>query len=427
MPSGRETWISFSGFGCLSGRKPQGEKMTFSELKLKPSLLESLKRLKIEKPTEVQLKSIPIIMEGKDVIIRSKTGSGKTFAFLLPILNELKNEPKLQAIILTPTRELAHQIGKEINKLERGVTVGLIYGGVGIGPQIDCLERAQIAVGTPGRVLDHLERGTIKFDNLKYVVLDEADRMLDMGFIDDVEKILKAIPKTRQTLLFSATMPDSIVTLAQREMKNPENLMLQPDEITVKMIRQTVLGVDKKQKINELIKILERKEAEKVMIFVNTKDWAKRLGEILYKKRFRATSIHSGLSQNKRNYVIQDFNKGKYSVLVATDVAARGLHIDNVTHVVNYDIPRDPKSYVHRIGRTGRAGKEGDAITFVTQIDKQFLKAVEREINMFLEVQYVGTTGKSSKVEHTPHPAEEIRVHSHIAPNGQPGDDWGLD
>ncbi|MCX6708551.1 MAG: DEAD/DEAH box helicase, partial [Candidatus Woesearchaeota archaeon] len=274
--------------------------------------------------------------------------------------------------------------------------------------------------------------------NVRFVVLDEADRMLDMGFIDDVEKILRGTPKNRQTMLFSATMPDQIVRILDRYMRSPETLMLQQDEICVKKIRQRVYGVDRKLKLDLLTKILREKEVKKAMIFCNTKDWAERLGDILWKKRFNATSIHSGLSQNKRNRVIQDFNAGKYNILVATDVASRGLHIEGVTHIINYDIPRNPKDYIHRIGRTGRAGKEGDAITLLTQLDEHLLRAVEAEIKMFLEVQYITPEGKimtpkrdRSHLEtpvHEPHPGEELRIHAHVPSQSEAtGDDWGLD
>ncbi|MBW2969844.1 DEAD/DEAH box helicase [Candidatus Woesearchaeota archaeon] len=409
--------------------------MKFNELKIKPELLTALKKLKYEKPTEVQEKAIPILLTGKDLAVRSKTGSGKTFAFLLPILENLSPEKTLQAIILAPTRELAQQTDKEARKLAPNVKTVLLYGGVSINPQIDALDRgAQIAVATPGRMLDHIARRTIDLSNVRFVVLDEADRMLDMGFIDDVEKILRGVPKNRQTMLFSATMPEQIVRILNRYMRNPETLMLQQDEITVKKIRQKVLGVDRKQKLDLLVKILRDREVIKAMIFCNTKDWAEKLGKILYKKRFKTTSIHSGLSQNKRNRVIQDFNAGKYDVLVATDVAARGLHIEGVTHVINYDIPRNPKDYIHRIGRTGRAEKEGDAITLVTQVDENLLRAVEAEIKMFLEVQYITPDGKTMKQErlppvHTPHPGEELKVHAHVQPAHAEttGDDWGLD
>jgi len=401
--------------------------MEFKQLQLKPELVQALENIKLTKTTEVQEKAIPILLQGKDLIVRSKTGSGKTFAFLLPIMQQLSPEKHLQALILTPTRELAGQINKEIEKLDANVKTVLIYGGISIQPQIEKLGRgAQIAVCTPGRLLDHIQRRTIDLSQVRFAILDEADRMLDMGFIDDVEKIMRATPKSRQTTLFSATMPDKVLELSQRYMNNPENLMLQQDEITVKKIRQQVLGVDRKQKLDLLVKILKKKETTKSMIFVNTKDWAQRLGDILWKKRFKATSIHSGLSQSKRNSVIEDFNSGKYLILVATDVAARGLHINDVSHVFNYDIPRNPKDYVHRIGRTGRAGKEGDAITFITQIDEHLLKAVESEINMFLEVQYVDGARPSpgGAPAHRPHPGEQVQVHTHGSASG---DDWGLD
>lgn len=402
--------------------------MKFSELNLKENLVKALSDLKLESPTEVQEKAIPMVLSGKDVVVRSKTGSGKTFAFALPILNSISPEKKLQALILCPTRELAVQIDAEIRKLSKNVKTVLIYGGVAIGPQMQKLdEGAQLAIATPGRILDHLERGSIDLSFVRFVVLDEADRMLDMGFIDDVERILKATPNDRQTLLFSATMPDKIQELSLRYMKEPDHLMLQQDEITVKKIRQQVLGVDRKQKLDLLLNILKDPKAKKTMIFVNTKDWAKRLGDMLYKRRFKATSIHSGLSQNRRNQVIQDFNAGKYNILVATDVAARGLHIEGVTHVVNYDIPRNPKDYVHRIGRTGRAGKEGDAITLLTQIDEHLLKAVEAEIKMFLEVQYIKQEGGQQVKIPPPPKTEEVKVHAHKPESQTTGDDWGLD
>ncbi len=416
-----------------------GDKMKFSELNLKPELLSALQKLKYENPTEVQEKAIPLLLKGKDLVVRSKTGSGKTFAFLLPILQNLSPENKLQALILSPTRELAQQTDKEAHKLELNVKTVLLYGGISITPQMDKLDRgAQIAVATPGRILDHMARGTIDLSNIRFVVLDEADRMLDMGFIDDVEKILRATPRQRQTMLFSATMPEQVIRISQRYMIEPETLMLQEDEITVKKIRQRVLGIDRKLKLDLLMKILKDPATKKVMIFCNTKDWAERMGDILWKKRFQATSIHSGLSQNKRDKVIYDFNSGRYNILVATDVAARGLHIEGVTHVINYDIPRNPKDYVHRIGRTGRAGKEGDAITFVTQIDEHLLRGVETEIKMFLEVQHITPEGKIltpprdrshlDAPQHTPvaHGSreEELQVHTHT---DRSGDDWGLD
>ncbi|MEM4247555.1 MAG: DEAD/DEAH box helicase, partial [Candidatus Woesearchaeota archaeon] len=317
----------------------------------------------------------------------------------LPIMQNLHPQG-LQALILAPTRELALQTEKEIRKLDKSVRSITIYGGVSINPQIEKLQKGvQIVVGTPGRILDHMERGTIDFSGLRWVVLDEADRMLDMGFIEDVHRILSATPKSRQTTLFSATMPAEIIMLTQDCMKpDAKKIILEQDEITVKKIRQVCYGLDQKEKLDTLVKVLRRPEARKVMIFCNTKSWADSLGRILRKKGFRVGSLHSALSQLRRNVVMQDFKDGRFNILVATDVAARGLHVDDVTHVINYDLPKNPKDYIHRIGRTGRAGEEGDAISFCTQKDEPMLKNIEREIQMTLDLQTL-TGGKFERVE----------------------------
>jgi len=373
--------------------------MKFTEMNLKPHFVEALQKQDITEPTIVQSESIPVLMQGKDLIVRSKTGSGKTIAFLLPIMQRL--EPQgLQALILAPTRELAEQIEKEIRKLDRNVRSLTVYGGVAIGPQMEKLaEGVQIVVATPGRVLDHMERGTIDFRELKFAVLDEADRMLDMGFIDDVQRILSGTPATRQTALFSATMPAEIVMLSKDYMKpDVARIVLEQDEITVKNIRQVCYGLDQREKLNTLIKVLSRTEVNKVMIFCNTKSWAESLTRILQKKGMPVAELHSGLSQARRNQVILDFKNNKIGILVCTDVAARGLHIDDVSHVINYDLPKNPKDYIHRIGRTGRAGEEGDAISFCTQNDEPLLKNIEREIQMTLDLQTL-TGGKLTRVE----------------------------
>lgn len=373
--------------------------MKFTEMNLKPHFIEALTKQGITEPTNVQEKTIPVMMTGKDIIVRSKTGSGKTIAFLLPIMQNLHPQG-LQALILAPTRELAQQTEKEIRKLDKNVKSLTVYGGVSINPQIEKLHHGvQIVVGTPGRILDHMERGTIDFSRLRWVVLDEADRMLDMGFIEDVQRILSATPKNRHTSLFSATMPAEIIMLTQDCMKpDAARIILEQDEITVKKIRQVCYGMDQKEKLNTLVKILRKPEVRKVMIFCNTKSWADSLGRILRKKGFRVGSLHSALSQLRRNVVIQDFKDNKFSILVCTDVAARGLHVDDVTHVINYDLPKNPKDYIHRIGRTGRAGEEGDAISFCTMKDEPMLKNIEREIQMTLDLQTL-TGGKFQRVE----------------------------
>ncbi|MBI4145454.1 DEAD/DEAH box helicase [Candidatus Woesearchaeota archaeon] len=361
--------------------------MKFSELDIKQEHKDALAKMGITDPTPVQAGSLPLLLDGKDLVARAKTGSGKTIAFLLPILQKLQQTSHIQALILAPTRELANQTFKEVRKLDKNVKAIEIYGGVSINPQIEKLHSwAQIVVATPGRVLDHIQRRTINFSNLKFVVLDEADRMLDMGFIDDVREILKHTPRTRQTMLFSATMPEQVIRLSEEYMTSPQQLILDQDEITVKTIRQVCYGVDKREKLNTLIKILRKNNVKRCMVFTNTKTWADTMTRIIRGKGFRVASIHSNLSQSQRTRVIDDFKKGMFEILVATDVAARGLHIDDVTHVVNYDLPRNPKDYVHRIGRTGRAGEDGDAISLLTQQDEPLLKGIEREIQMFLDV-----------------------------------------
>ncbi len=373
--------------------------MKFTEMNLKPQFIEALTKQGITELTNVQEKTIPVMMTGQDVIVRSKTGSGKTIAFLLPILQNLY-PTGLQALILAPTRELALQTEKEIRKLDKSVKSLTVYGGVSINPQIEKLRHGvQTVVGTPGRILDHLERGTIDFSRLRWVVLDEADRMLDMGFLEDVQRILSATPKNRQTALFSATMPAEIIQLSEKYMRpDAARIILEQDEITVKKIRQVCYGLDQKEKLNTLVKVLRRPEVRKAMIFCNTKSWAETLGRILRKKGFRAGSLHSDMSQKRRNEIIAGFKEARFNILVCTDVAARGLHIDDVTHVINYDLPKNPKDYIHRIGRTGRAGEEGDAISFCTMKDEPMLKNIEREIQMTLDLQTL-TGGKFQRVE----------------------------
>ena len=378
--------------------------MKFEELHIQPELLKALQRQRLEEPTEVQAKSIPLVMAGKDLVVRSKTGSGKTFAFLLPILQKIdRSSNDVQALIITPTRELTMQIFKELCKLSKNARAITIYGGVGINPQIDKLRKGvEFVIGTPGRLLDHLERGTLNLKRVRFMVLDEADRMLDMGFIDDIKRIISQTPKTRQTMLFSATMPDEIVQLSRRYMHQPEKLILEQDEITVKRIRQVCYGVEQRRKITTFMQILRDKQNQnklrKAIVFCNTKRWTSTLTRILRERGIRCDAIHSSLSQMRRNKVIEAFKQGRFPILVATDVAARGLHIDDVSHVFNYDLPKNPKDYVHRIGRTGRAGAWGDAISLVTQNDEPLLHSIELEIQNRLEVRKLDARGNEQKV-----------------------------
>lgn len=362
--------------------------MKFSEMDINSSIKSALQKQGFETATEVQEKSIPIALSGKDLIVRSKTGSGKTIAFLVPILMRLKPDKVPQALVLTPTRELALQIFKDLRKIDAAVNATVLYGGVSLIPQEEQIRQgAQIVIGTPGRILDHLERRNLSLKNAKFLVLDEADRMLDMGFIESVSKIISQTPKDRQTMLFSATMPDEIIHLSQRYMQLPEKLILSKDEIVVSKISQKCYGVGRNDKLSTLLKILKEQNVARAIIFCNTKRWAETLGRLLYKKGVRSLLIHSGLSQNQRNRTIDDFKKGVSKLLIATDVVSRGLHIEEVSHVINYDLPRNPKDYVHRIGRTGRAGKSGQAITLVTQPEEPLLRNIEREINQNLVVE----------------------------------------
>ncbi len=384
--------------------------MSFETLGLQSSTVHSLKNRGIIEPTPVQTGTIPLLLQGKDVIARAKTGSGKTFAFALPMMERIQPRNEVQALILAPTRELAVQIAKEMHSLNNAVNIVTVYGGVGIQPQIDKLNHwAQIVVATPGRILDHLQRRTFNPTQVSMVVLDEADRMFDMGFIEDIRTILRQMPRQRQTALFSATMPDDVVRLSKEHMHTPEHVILDQDEITVKNIQQVCYGMDRTQKIDALLSILEQKEVEKVIVFCNTKRWADSLGKILHRKRFKVGTLHADISQNQRTRVVEEFKSGHYDVLVATDVAARGLHIDNVSHVINYDLPKNPKDYIHRIGRTGRIGNNGVAISFMTQLDQQFLRGIEQEIQQYLTVQsFKGLPAPQTTYQNQSRPVERF-------------------
>ncbi len=365
---------------------------SFKEIGISPQYIKNLEAMEITTPSLVQEQGVPLQIAGKDLIVRSKTGSGKTLAFLLPILERMDHTNKaLQAVILVPTRELVVQIHEEVRKVDPHTKAVEIYGGVGIEPQVEALRKwAQIAICTPGRLMDHMERRTIVLDHVHFVVLDEADRMFDMGFIDDIRAILDKMPKDRQTTLFSATMPEQIAKLATDYMVNPERLILEQDEITVANIRQHVLGLGQRDKLPTLLNMLKDRSFKRVMVFVNTKSWASKLGEIVEKRRLPALTLHSDLSQKKRNEVMDAFKAGRVNILIATDVAARGLHIDDVSHVINYDLPKNPKDYIHRIGRTARAGAEGDAISFMTTEDEPLLRNIEREIQQYLTIELPG-------------------------------------
>lgn len=344
--------------------------MEFKDLGLSPNLLTAIQKLGFKEPTKIQKLSIPLIVNGKDVVGESATGSGKTLAFGAGVIQNVNPKKGLQAIVLTPTRELAEQVKDALKRMthDKHLKIISVYGGVSINPQIDALRQSEVVVATPGRFLDHLERRTIDTSKVKLLVLDEADRMFDMGFIDDVEKIIKSCPQKRQTMFFSATISDRIKDLAKRHMKDHEIIMA-TKMVDPSKLKQVYYDISKNMKFSLLVHMLKKEREGLVMVFCNTRRNVDFVGRNLKLNGIRAITIHGGLTQNKRTRTISTFNDGKVNVLVCTDVAARGLHIDNVSHVYNYDLPKDPTDYVHRIGRTARAGEAGQVINLLCELD----------------------------------------------------------
>lgn len=361
---------------------------TFNDLQLKTPLIKAVKLLGFESPTPIQSQAIPLILESNDILGQAQTGTGKTAAFGLPILNALEIHKGLQALVICPTRELAVQVAQELSKLGQFLRFNIlpVYGGQSIEHQIKALhKKPEIIVGTPGRLIDHLNRGTISFSGLKTVVLDEADEMLDMGFLEDMTTILKACPKNRQTLLFSATMSDTVMDIAKAFMNKPVQVAIKSKEKTVSLIEQRYYEVNPTQKIETLCRILDVEHPEIGLIFCRTKQGTDELAKALRFRGYSAEALHGDLSQRERDSVMQRFRQGNVELLVATDVAARGLDVNNVTHVINYDIPQDIDTYVHRVGRTGRAGKEGIAITLIIPREVKLLRLIERHIKKRLQ------------------------------------------
>jgi len=334
-----------------------------SGIHLHPELKKAFLELGFEEMTEIQQKAIPLIQQGKDVIGQSQTGSGKTAAFGFPMLEKIAHNNGVQCLVLVPTRELCEQVNSELKKFAKYKRANIIsvYGGVSINPQIDDLRRADIVVATPGRMLDHLERGTARLSNVRILVLDEADKMFDMGFIDDVKRIISQTPKDRQTLLFSATISQQVQDIVRHYMRNPEKIKVQSYVDKGKMA-QYFYSVNSRDKFSLLMHILRQESGGLTIIFCATRNRVDALSKNLYKQGINAQSLHGGLTQNRRKQAIDMFHSNKIDVLVASDVAARGLDIKNVSHIINYDIPKTSKEYIHRIGRTARAGKEGKAI-----------------------------------------------------------------
>ncbi|MGM0905651.1 MAG: DEAD/DEAH box helicase [Pseudomonadota bacterium] len=362
--------------------------MTFSDLGLSLEMLTALSRQGYSKPTPIQAQAIPLVLAGKDVMAAAQTGTGKTAGFTVPILELLKSNERAKAntartLILTPTRELAAQVGESVANLSAGLPLNyaVAFGGVKINPQMMKLRKGvDILVATPGRLLDLYKQNAVRFPKLEVLVLDEADRMLDMGFIHDIKEIIKLLPAKRQTLLFSATFSNEIRALAKGLLKSPVEIAVAPANATAEPIEQTVYEVQKSQKLGLLLKLLKSLDLPQVLVFSRTKQGANRLVKQLDKAGFSVAAIHSAKSQGARTRALADFKSGKVQVLIATDIVTRGIDIKKLPYVINYDLPQVADDYVHRIGRTGRAGQVGHAISLVTDEDSPALKAIEKLI-----------------------------------------------
>jgi superfamily II DNA/RNA helicase len=367
--------------------------MPFNGLGLSDSLLQAIGELGFEKPTPVQAKAIPLILQGKDIIASAQTGTGKTAAFGLPTLDRLEPGKRIQCLVLEPTRELAQQVVDALESYSKHLKtrVGVVYGGVKYGRQKEMLEKGvDILVATPGRLLDHIGQGNISLKNVQVLILDEVDRMLDMGFLPDVSRLIKMCPKERQTLFFSATIPAAIQSMMKWVLNDPEVIEIGRNRSAAETVTHAFYPVVEQQKYDLLIKLLEQTQFESVLIFTRTKLNADLISRRLERLKHSVGVLHSDRAQGERTAALKGFKSGKFEVLVATDIAARGLDIAGVTHVINYDVPLNAEDYVHRIGRTGRAEKEGDAFTLLTEDELKNAGAIEH---------YVGQKIARKKIE----------------------------
>ncbi len=352
----------------------------FEKMNIDKRVLAAMREMNLKIPTEIQQKVLPAALEGKDLIGQSMTGSGKTLAFAIPILQRVEHDAGIQALVLAPTRELTMQIAGEMKKLGRNMKASVceVYGGIAINPQIHKLRSADIVIGTPGRILDHLSRRTIDFRAVKILVLDEADRMLDMGFIDDIRRIIGALPRKRQTMLFSATIPEDVYRISRNYMDNPVRLVAQT-EVPIEKLKQTYYDVRAEDKISLLVHLIKKEKPTLAMVFCGTRHTTDFLADILFRSGVEAKAIHGGLTQERRTNILEGFHRGRPHILVATDVAARGLDIKNVTHIFHFDSPKNTDDYTHRIGRTARVGKEGKSLLLLSQRDHEFFRKILRE------------------------------------------------
>jgi ATP-dependent RNA helicase RhlE len=390
--------------------------VTFADLGLAEPLLRALSAAKYVEPTPIQARTIPLLLQGRDVLGIAQTGTGKTAAFALPVLQHLaasreRAQPKSpRALVLAPTRELAVQIAKSFDTYGRGLglRLGMVIGGLGFGRQIETLQRGvDILIATPGRLLDLMQRGNVKLGQVSFLVLDEADRMFDMGFIKDVRRIVASVGRQRQTLLFSATMPPDVARLAAEILQNPERVEIAPQGRTVERIDQRVYFVNATNKRALLGHLLADEALERVIVFTRTKRGANRVAEALEDRGVPSEAIHGNKSQNARQRALENFSRGRARVLVATDLASRGIDVAGVTHVINYELPADAESYVHRIGRTARAGASGIAVSFCDGSERGQLKSIERLTNQRLTV--VPTPANEDMPAAPPSPKREVR------------------
>lgn len=357
--------------------------MKFSDLKIDPRVLKALEEMKFSDMTAIQEKTIPAGLNGKDVIGEAMTGSGKTAAFGVPLIQKMEKQRGVQALVVTPTRELAVQVGNELRKFSKyvGLSVALVYGGVGYEPQIMQVRQSEIVVGTPGRIIDLMQQGLLSLGKVKVLVLDEADRMLDMGFIDDVKQIISQTPAGRQTLLFSATMPDEIVYIARRYMKDPARVTTER-HIAKHLLKHIYYDVKRDEKLSLLAHLIDKEKPFLAIVFTATRDAADFVDHFLQNEGVESRAIHGGHSQHAREKVLEGFHRGRPHILIATDVAARGLDIKNVSHIFNFDIPKSALDYTHRIGRTARFGKSGKAISLLCSEDHSLFRNIVKHFSI---------------------------------------------
>ena len=353
---------------------------SFYEYNLSDNLNKSLKTLGFKNPTEIQSKTIPIALKRHDILASAETGSGKTAAYLIPLIHHISTLGNISGLILTPTRELAQQVtdvSKSLVGYKSKIETGLIVGGASMNNQLRQLKkRPKIIVGTPGRINDHLEKRTLNLKYFNFFVLDEADRMLDMGFEDQVEKIIRFLPSKRQTLLFSATLPKEIIKLSSKYLNNPKRADVKENNVIKTQIKQKILNTKTELKYNQLVDEIALRKGS-ILIFVRTKYSTEKLKKRLMKDTVKSSALHGDLRQNKRSRILKDFRDDKFRILIATDIASRGLDVPHIEHVINYDLPQVPEDFIHRIGRTARAGSVGEAVSFITPNDKRMWKSIE--------------------------------------------------